>query len=337
MKNYIAKFILTVLVAWLFVLPGCSSEKNEESTEKTFTIGIMPKLVGVDFFNSVEKGALEAGKELGVKVVYDGPVTNDVTRQVAMIETWIARKFDAICVAPNDPDAIAPVLRKAKQRGIIVIAYDADTAPEVRDYFVNQATYDAIARSLVDIMAEGIGPKGKYLFLTGSLTASNQNIWMDHMEKYRAEKYPEMINLSEIPKASEEDQALALQTTIDILKAYPQMEGLYGMTSVALPGAAEAIRKTNAQDKVFLTGLSTPNAMRPFVKVGIVEEFVLWDPGDLGYLTIQAACAVLQKTVTETATSFTAGRLGEIQISNNEFLLGDPVTFNAENIDNYNF
>ena len=146
-----------------------------------------------------------------------------------------------------------------------------------------------------------------------------------------------MMNLSQTPKSSEEDQALAMQTTIDVLKAYPQMEGLYAMTSVALPGAAEAIKKNKAQDKVFLTGLSTPNSMRPYIKQGILKEFVLWDPVDLGYLTIQSAKAVIDGKITEQASSFSAGHLGQIQIKDREILLGEPVIFNDANIDDYDF
>jgi len=104
-----------------------------------------------------------------------------------------------------------------------------------------------------------------------------------------------------------------------------------------LPGAAEAIRKNNAQDKVFLTGLATPNSMRPFIKQGILSEFVLWDPVDLGYLAIQSVKAIVDGKITKETSSFTAGRLGEIQIKDREILLGDPVKFNAENIDDYNF
>lgn len=176
---------------------------------KTLKVGMMPKLIGIDYFNACEKGAREAAAELGIELEWDGPDTNDVSRQTAMVEAWIARKFDVIAIAPNDPDAIAPALRKARQRGIKVITWDADSSPENRDYFINQATYEDIAKALMDVMAEGIGEDGKYLILTGSLTAANQNIWMREMEEYRQERYPNLKNLSETPKASQEDQAMA--------------------------------------------------------------------------------------------------------------------------------
>ncbi len=339
------RLITTVQVATLIVacacIWGCSNSGSEPSAGgdagETLTIGVMPKLVGIDFFNAVETGALEAGKELGVTVVYDGPVVNDVTKQSALVESWIARKFDAVAIAPNDPDAIAPVLRKAQQRGIAVVTYDADADKAARDCFVNQCTYAAVAETLVDLMAEAIGPEGKYIFLTGSLTAVNQNIWMEHMERYRQQKYPGMTNLSETPKVSEEDQALATQVTIDILKGYPDIDGIYAMTSVALPGAAEALRKEKAFDRVFLTGLSTPNSMRQYVRQGVVKKFVLWNPVDLGYLAVHAAKGVVDGSITETTASITAGRLGKIQIADRELLLGDPMIFHAGNIDEFDF
>ena len=68
------------------------------------------------------------------------------------------------------------------------------------------------------------------------------------MGKYRLSTYPQMTNLSETPKASQEDQAMATQVAVDSLKAYPSMTGMFGLTSVALPGAAEALRKARAAD-----------------------------------------------------------------------------------------
>ena len=312
-------------------------QEMPEAEAKPLQIGVMPKLLGIDYFNASGRGAAEAGAELGVEVDYDGPSGNDVQSQAEMLETWIAKKYDAICVAPNDPDAIAPVLKKARKRGIVVVAWDADAQAESRDFFCNQCTYEAIAKGLVDIMAGSAGPEAKYLILTGSLTAANQNIWMDEMEKYRQATYPGMTNLSETPKVSEESAELATKVTGDCLKAYPDLQGIYAITSQALPGAAEALRKAQAADKVVLTGLSTANMMREFVKDGTVKEFVLWNPVDLGYLAVHAAVARVRGELQDGARTFTAGRLGQLEVVGQEIILGPPIVFTAENIDNYDF
>lgn len=347
--------VLTLLV--IGILAGCGSGQPAPGTaaptapsggspdepshtaasSDPLTIGVMPKLVGIDFFNATERGAREAAKELGLELVYDGPVTNDVQQQVQMIETWIAKGFDAIAVAPNDPDAIAPVLRDARGRGARVVSWDADAAPDARDYFVSQCTSESIAKALMDLVAQHAGEDAKYIILTGSLTAANQNIWMQEMEKYRQARYPAMTNLSPTPKVSEEDQALATQVTTDILKAYPDLDAILAITTVALPGAAEALKNSNRLDQVFLTGVSTPNVMREYVDQGVVKGFVLWDAVDLGYLTVHVAAAAAKGDLKPGQSAFTAGRLGSLQVSGGVVLLGSPIVFTKENIGEYAF
>ncbi len=300
-------------------------------------IGVMPKITGIEYFNAVERGAKAAGVELGVEVVFDGPVTNDVAKQSALVETWIARRFDAICIAPNDADAIAPALRKARARGIKVVTYDSDAQPAARELFVNQATTAAIGKAMIDSVARNVGPEARYIILTGSLTAANQNNWMEEMEKYRRQHFPKMENLSPTAKVTDEDQALATQVAIDSLKAYPNLQAIVAITSVALPGAAEGLMKAGVGGRIFLTGLSTPRSMSPYVKSGVVPEVVLWSPEDLGYLTVQAAVQLVRKEITSGSRELAAGKLGTKAIVNREVLLGVPLIFTKANIDDYNF
>jgi len=314
-----------------------STENASASETKTLKIGVMPKLIGIGYFNAAEMGVKEAAEALGVEVDYDGPVDADVTKQVQLIDTWITRQYDAICVAPNDPDAISDVLNKARKRGIKVITWDTDSHTDSRDFFVNQTTSEAIAHTMMDIMAEGAGAEAKFINITGTLTAANQNTWMELMETYRQTKYPGMTNLSETPKAPGEDQAMATQLTADSLKAYPDLQGIFGLTSVALPGAAEALRKANAADKVYLTGLATPNDMKEYVLDGTVKKFVLWNVPDLGYLTVHAAVAAVKGELTEGATEFNTGRITTSRIEGSEIILGDPLVFTKDNIENFDY
>jgi len=328
--------VTIVLLALALSIPA-GIAGAQEAGKANLRIGVMPKLIGIDFFNATEVGAKKAGEELGVTVDFDGPVTSDVTLQAQMIETWIAKKYDAIAIAPNDKSAIAPVLAKARKRGIKVISWDADALENARDFFVNQCTSESVAKALMDVMAGGAGPNAKYIIVTGTLTADNQNRWMAEMEKYRKAKYPTMANLSETPKAPGEDQALATQATSDCLKAYPDLQGIFAITSVALPGAAEAIRKAGAANKVFLTGLATPKMMKEYVMDGTVKKFVLWNPVDLGYLAVHAAVATVKGDLKAGATSFKAGHLGEVKIAGSEIILGDPLIFDKNNVGNFDF
>jgi ABC-type sugar transport system substrate-binding protein len=208
----------------------------------------MPKLIGIDYFNACRKGAEEAAGALGdVELIYDGPTEDKVDEQIRMIDAWIARGVDAIAVAANDPVAIAPALKRAVDAGIAVITYDADAdaARSKRTFFINQASADAIAKALVDEMGSQTGGAGEYAIVTSSLTAPNQNDWMKRMERYRQKAFPKMRVVT--VKPSQEDQQLAYQRTSDILKAYPAVKGIWGISSVAFPGGrSSASRRPRA-------------------------------------------------------------------------------------------
>jgi rhamnose transport system substrate-binding protein len=298
-------------------------------------ICMMPKLVGIPYFNASEKGAKEAAEELGVELVYDGPTEAKAALQSQMIEQWIQQQCGAITVAANDPDALAPAMEKAGEAGIATGAWDADVAKDARDVFVNQATFEAIGYKLVDVMAEQTGGRGEFLVVTGSLTAPNQVAWLENMRERMKEKYPEMSIASVEP--GEEDLQRGIDITKNYLRANPDTAGVFGITSVALPGAAEAVQQMNLEGEVAVTGLSTPNEMKPYLESGAVEKFALWNTVDLGYLAVYVANAQIEGNLPKSGT-FEAGRLGEVKmLAPDEVLLGPPLVFTPENIDKYNF
>jgi ABC-type sugar transport system substrate-binding protein len=299
---------------------------------------MMPKLIGIDYFNACRQGAEEAAKELkDIDLQYDGPTEAKVDKQVEMIDTWVTQRVNAIAVAADDPVAIAPALKKARDAGITVITYDADADPGTsgRQFFVNQCSADSIAAALTDEMAAQAGPAAKTAIVTSSLTAPNQNDWMRRMLAYRRKKYPQMQLLTTQP--SEEDQQKAFQRTQEILKSYPEVQGIWGISSVAFPGAAEAVQKAGKGGKVAVVGLSTPSSMAQFVKNGTVKTVILWNPVDLGYLTMQVARAAASGDLKPGATTVHAGRLGDKPIQGDTVLLGQPMRFTKENIDRYKF
>ena len=319
-----------ILCGALALLCSCAAQERDA---QTLRIGMMPKLVGIDYFNACEQGARSAADELGVELVFDGPLNNDVGKQAEMLDTWMALGLDAIAVAPNDPQALAPTLKRAMQQGIQVLTWDADSADESRHYFVNQATYSDIGSGLVDIMAEQLGGEGDVAIVTGSLTAANQNIWMEWMNKRIAAAAPGLNIVAVRP--SEEDQQLAYQVSQDLLKAHPNIRGLWGITSVAFPGAAAAVRDAGRGGEVAVVGLATPNGMKEYVHDGTVKTVLLWNPVDLGYLTVRAAVtAVRDGALGETLD---AGRLGNVRVLGDQVLLGAPMRFDRDNIDQFDF
>jgi rhamnose transport system substrate-binding protein len=303
---------------------------------KPLTILDVPKLIGIDYFAATAKGMQDAAKELGnVKVTTDAPTEAKIEKQIEFIDNDITQGPDVITYASNDPVAIAPVLRKALSQGIHVIGYDADAETNAREWFVNQVNFDDFGFTMVDLVAKNVGEDAKIGIVTSSLTAPNQNKWIEYIKQRIADKYPKMKILDIRP--SEEDQNLAFTVTQDLMKAYPDMNAVLGLSSVAFPGAADAVSQANKCDKIYVTGGSTPKAMKKFVKSGCVKDVVLWNPVDLGYATVYAARAVADGKLKPGATELEAGKLGKLSISGSVILLGKPFVFTKDNIDQFDF
>jgi rhamnose transport system permease protein len=297
-------------------------------------IAVMPKAKGDPYFISCRKGIDEAANEQGVEVLWDGPTDLDPARQNEVVEAWITRGVDVIAVSVENEVAISTVLRKARERGIKVVTWDADSQKDARDFFINQATPQGIGYTLVDEAARILEGKGEFAIITASLSAANQNEWIRHIKARLAEKYPEMKLVAIQPSDGDRDRAFA--ETQNVLKVYPKVKLVMGIAAPAVPGAAEAVKQSGRTD-VKVTGLSLPNMCKPYIHAGVIESIVLWNTVDLGYLTIYASRALSKGELRAGDTELNAGRLGKIEIKGDQVLLGSPFIFNRQNIDRFNF
>jgi ABC-type sugar transport system substrate-binding protein len=150
------------------------------------------------------------------------------------------------------------------------------------------------------------------------------------------EKYPRM-RIADV-EPGEENLQKGLDLTRDYLRANPDTAGVFGITSVALPGAAEAVEQIGRDGEVAVTGLAVPSDMKKYVEAGTVKEFVLWNPVDLGYLAVHVANAQVKGQNPTAGKTFKAGRLGEVEVlAKDEILLGPPLVFDRRNIGEYDF
>lgn len=115
---------------------------------KAITVVDVPKLIGIGYFNATSKGISEAATEIGnMTATTDGPTQANIDDQITVIDNYITKGVDGILFVANDPVAIAPVLKKALAAGINVVGYDANSEPDARQWFVNEAEFNGIAKS----------------------------------------------------------------------------------------------------------------------------------------------------------------------------------------------
>jgi rhamnose transport system permease protein len=314
--------------------PRLSDGPPASAAARRTVIAMMPKAKGDPYFVSCRAGAEEAARELDVDLLWDGPTGLDAAKQNELVENWITRKVDAIAVAVENRAGISTVLRKARERGIRVLTWDADAEPDARDFFVNQATAEGIANALADEAARLLGGNGEFAIITGALSAANQNEWIAFIRKRLEDKH-KGLKLATI-RPSDDDRDKAFAETQTLLKVYPAVKLMMAISAPAVPGSAEAVRQAGRKD-VSVIGLSLPNINKPYVHSGVVQTVVLWNTRDLGYLAVYASALVTQGKLAAGARAIQAGRLGQIEVRDSQIILGAPMLFNRSNIDRFDF
>jgi rhamnose transport system substrate-binding protein len=355
------RLLASVLVAALAVLAAaCGETKNSSSSgsssqssstasssgaanaEAPIPKGLktvsIPKQLGNPYEEFEHSGVTEALKELGGSNRIQGSTDAGASSQVPLINSIVQQKPNAIIIAGNDPNAVAPALKQAAQRGIKVVAMDSDVAPDARSVFVNQVTTKLVGQNQVESIAKQIGNKGQIAILSATANATNQNAWIKVMkDTLKQPKYKD-IKLVKVAYGDDDDQK-SFQQMQGLIQAYPNLKGVISPTTVGVAAAARYLSTSPEKGKVKLTGLGFPNQMRKFVDNGTVDEFQLWVPKDVGYLAGQAAAALVAGRITgKPGETFTAGRLGKYTIGpNSEIVLGPLTTFNKENIGKFDF
>lgn len=335
MRTFLRTGGLGMLLLAVLLLTACGNGGGGSNTP-TLNIAFLPKAVNNPYFDTAANGAKQAASELKGQFKQVGPSDAVAAQQVTWIQTLTTQNVSAIVISADDANAVAPALKQAQSKGIKVVSYDSDTAPDARSIFINQASTEDIGRSEVDLLAQQINSTGQIAILSATSTATNQNAWIEFM-KDELKKYPNM-QLVKIAYGNDDDQT-SYNETQALIQAYPNLKGIISPTTVGIAAAARYLKTAGLSGKIALTGLGTPNSLRSYVKDGTIKGFELWDVGHLGYLAYYAAAALIQGKITgKQGDTFTAGTLGSYTVgANGVVLLGPPTVFDASNIDNFNF
>ena len=319
---------------------GGGGGSSTSSSSGNLNIAFLPKQVNNPYFDVAASGGQEAAKALSGQFKQVGPSEASGSAQVPYIQTLTQQHVSAIVISADDPDAIAPALKQAMQKGIKVVGYDSSPATAARNVFVNQADSKAIGESQVKLICDEIpGCSGSIGIVSATSTATNQNAWINYMQQV-LQSNSQYANLKLVKTVyGNDDPQTSVTVTQGLLQAYPDLKGIISPTSVGIVAAAQVLEQTGKAGKVALTGLGTPNSMKQYVKDGTAKEFALWNVKDLGYLSYYIAALLAQgKIKGQSGDKFTAGRLGSYTVgSDGVVLLGPPFVFNAANIDQFNF
>ncbi len=300
------------------------------------TIAFVPQIVGIPYFSAMEAGGKKAAEALGVGFIYSGPVDTNPVDQLQIVQNLINQGVGAVSVSVLDASSIAPVVEAAKAKGVKLFTSDSDAPQSGRAVYVAQATDRGLGFAIVDEMVKRVGPEAKIGIVSGEATASNLNAWIGFMQQRVKEKYPKLTLLAPQYAGGAADRAA--QIASDLMAANPDLKGIIGVASTTCPGVAQAIETAGKIGKVVGTGYCSPNTVRAYLKSGAFGYSVLWDPAELGYLTVWAGKQLIDGLTFE-ASNTVPGLSHPVSYdkATGVLLLGDPAVFTAANVDSFQF
>lgn len=282
MKKFLCVFCVLLCMIGLIACtsPEVATESVEENEEKeSFTMGVVVKFQ-VPWFDRLGEGLEEYSEETGNDVFMLAPTAPDAAQQVQMVEDLIAQQVDVIGIVPNSPDALEPVLEKARSQGIIVVAHEAPTLQNI-DAGVEPFTDQAFGEFLMEALAQKMGGEGEYATIIESLTNTNHNNWTDAAIAYQKENYPDMVCVSE-KNETKGDVNQAQAVCEELLKSYPNLKGIMGTGSADVPGAALAVENRGLSGEIGIVGCTSPQDAKTYLDDGTVTMVGGWDPAQSG-------------------------------------------------------
>ncbi|MDO4477935.1 MAG: autoinducer 2 ABC transporter substrate-binding protein [Lachnospiraceae bacterium] len=298
-----------------------------------YEIAVVVKVVGIDYFNVFEDGVKNFADEYGVNAYVTGPSTADAAEQVNIINDLVSSGVDALVVVPNDATVLESALQAAQEKGVVVVTTESP-AQVGADYDVELIINDAFAELVAEDAAKACNGTGEYALYVGGLTVPLHNAWADHVEEYLGENYPEM-KLATDRIACGEDAALARETTLDLMKTYPDLTCIIGFGSQGPIGAAEALTEENKIGEIAVLGNIIPSEGSSYLESGAITSGYLWSPFDAGMASCYIAKTLLDgETIDE---NFKIPNMGDIAFEGTTLWIDNPIVITADNWESFGF
>lgn len=299
---------------------------------KTKIVTVVP-LTGIDWFDRLEEGVERAGHELGIEAHQVGPTRFDATLQAGVIDELIRARVDAICVVTVDGKVLEPVLRRARSHGITVVTHGS---PDQHGHNINIELIDneSFGRRHIDKLIEHMGESGQYAVLVGGLSHHLHNQWADASIAYAKERHPGLELVTERVPYNDE-RTVAQQKTFELLKAYPDLDGLIVYGAPGPPGAAEALKEKGLDGKVALVGTVMPKEAAPYLKDGSLSHGMLWDARDVGFAMTWIANHLLGGGAAR--DGLVVPGVGAVRVTGSNVIIDAALDITADNVDGLEF
>lgn len=242
---------------------------------------------GNPFWAAVEAGAQEKAKELGVDlVVLAPPEESDVQSQISQVEDQLAKNIDALAIAPTDPNALAPIVDKAKAAGVGVVFIDTKGINDGVTFI--GTNNEAGAALAAEFICKSVEKGSDVAILQGIITQSTGQARADGSKKGLTDCGMNVV--AEQP--ADWDTAKAQTAMENIITGNPNLKAVFASNDNMALGAVQALKAANILDKVMVVGFdANPNAAESIL-AGEMTATVAQNPMNMGRFGVENALKV---------------------------------------------
>ncbi|WP_173081069.1 ABC transporter substrate-binding protein [Phytohabitans rumicis] len=290
-RNRILAAVAVTAIA--LVTAGCGDDGSTGTGSDQKYIAIVSKGFQHQFWQAVKKGAEDEAAKQGVRITFEGPATEaDIEAQTTMLTNALAKKPDAIGFAALDSKAAAPLMEQAKSANIPVIAFDSGVDSDVP--LTTAATDNkAAAGEAAKHLSELIGGSGKVALVVHDQTSVTGRDRRDGFTDWMKANAP---GIQVLPvQYGGGDQAKSADITKSILRANPDVKGIYGANEGSAIGVIKGIEESGKKG-VVVVGFDSGQAQIDAIKNGTEAGAITQNPVGMGAALVKAAVDALNGT-----------------------------------------
>ncbi|WP_022953487.1 ABC transporter substrate-binding protein [Leucothrix mucor] len=280
------KVITTLMVAGSLLVGPLSATAGE--------IAVIVKTTNSNFWQNVNKGANAAiAGQKEHTITFNGPASESaVADQVNLVENAINRGVSAIVLAPSDPDALSPVVKRAYESGIPVAIIDSALGEGAKGTYQTFLSTDnkAAGETAAKLMIDSVGQTGKVAVMSYVAGVGSEigrvGGFIDYL---KANSKLEVVG----PFYSQSQMAMALNQTTDILAANTDLVGIYGANEPTAVGMGRALVQAGKAGSLTAIGFDGNQDLQAFVRDGTLKATAVQGSFQMGELGVQAMLDML--------------------------------------------
>jgi ribose transport system substrate-binding protein len=264
----------------------------------TLSIAVIPKGTEQVYWQSIHAGAEKAAQELGVSVIWRGPLReDDRSAQIAEVEGFVTRGVSGIVLAPLDDTAlVAPVANAARAKIPVVII---DSALKGQDFISYVATDNTQGGRLGGEGLASLLPQGGNVVLLRYAEGSASTTEREAGFLSAIAAHPNLKVVSDNQFGGVDIEG-AIKKSEGLLSRFKKADGSLDVAGIFCPNESTTLAMLRVLEdnrwagKVHLVGFDASDALEKGMRSGHIDGLVLQDPVKMGYLGVKTMVAHLR-------------------------------------------